>query len=199
MELLDAQKIQLFFIFAVPGMIALYVRAQFLDGKIPDFKVGLATYVAISLIYHAIWFLIAPGMYAVKVVSANGCEKVGWVFIEFIGPAILGVVSGINVRKQWLRKFLAKFGLTTVHPVASAWDWKFSGVPESWVLVVLKDGKQWGGVLSEKSFISSTSKERDIFIEKVYEIKKSGKWVGRDSGVLITHQQIQTIEFWPKG
>lgn len=199
MELLDAQKIQLLFIFAVPGMIALYMRAQFLDGKMPDLKDGLAAYVAISIIYHAIWFSITPSMYAIKVTTASGCEKIGWAFIEFIGPAIVGVISGINVRKQWFRKTLAKFGLSTIHPVASAWDWKFSGMPEAWVLVVLKDGKQWGGILSEKSFISSTSLERDIFIEKVFEVKKSGKWVERTSGVLITHDQIQTIEFWSKG
>ncbi len=199
MELLDAQKIQLFFIFTVPGMIALYVRAQFLDGRMPNLRDGLGAYVALSLIYHAVWFTFFPSMYSVKAAYASGCEKAGWIFIEFIGPAIMGLISGVNVRRQWFRRLLAKFELSTIHPVASAWDWKFAGLRESWVLVILKDGTKWGGVLGGDSFISSTDVERDLYIEKVYFVRDDGHWEERTSGVLIAHDQVQTIEFWPKG
>lgn len=199
MELLDIQKLQIFFIFSVPGMIALYVRAQFLDGKVPAIKDGIAAYVALSLIYHAIWFVFLPSMYSVKISTATGCEKAVWVIIEFLGPVLIGVLSGLNVRKQWFRRLLAKAGLTTVHPVASAWDWKFSEVTESWVLVILKDGTRWAGILGEKSFISSSATERDLYLEKVYTVNKKGAWSERASGVLILHDQVQSIEFWPKG
>lgn len=199
MELLDIQKLQLFFIFTVPGMVALYVRAQFLDGRVPSLKDGLAVYVALSLIYHAVCFTFFPALYAVRIASATSWERASWLMIEFIGPALIGIASGANVRRHWLRSFLAKLGMTTVHPVASAWDWKFSEVSESWVLVTLKDGTRWSGVLGKKSFISSSSTERDLYLEKVYTRNKKGDWQERDSGVLILHDQVQTIEFWPKG
>lgn len=199
MEIIDLDKLQLFFLFSVPGMIALYIRAQFLDGKVPSLTDGIGVYVALSLIYHALWFTISPAIYDVELASATGCEKLGWVGVLFLGPAILGVLSGVNIRKQWLRQFLEKFGMSTVHPVASAWDWKFSHISESWALITLKDGTKWSGVLGANSFISSSTQERDIFLEKVYEVDDNDQWHERTSGVLITNDQVQTIEIWPKG
>lgn len=199
MELLDPEKLQLFFLFTVPGMVALYVRAQFLDGRMPGLGDGITVYVALSLLYHAAWFTASPEIYAVTLSTATTCQKVGWIALLFIGPVILGILSGLNVQKQWLKHVLERIGLKTMHPVASAWDWHFSKVAESWVLVILKDGTKWGGLLGPKSFISSSSSERDIFIEKVYFVHNDGKWEERSSSVLISPGEVQTIEFWPKG
>jgi hypothetical protein len=53
-------------------------------------------------------------------------------------------------------------------------------------------------VLGSKSFISSSPQERDILIEQVYTIDDNDKWIERDSSVLITHGEIQSVEFWRK-
>ena len=180
-------------------MIALYVRAQFLDGRMPNFTDGLFVYVALSLFYHALWFTISPSIYSYSLSSATVCQKLQWVGLIFIAPAALGLLSAINIRNQWIQRLFQKFGMSVIHPVGSAWDWKFSLTPESWVIVKLKDGTTWGGILGSNSFISSSPQERDIFIEKVYRIEDNDDWVERQSSVLITHDQIQSVEFWPKG
>jgi hypothetical protein len=65
------------------------------------------------------------------------------------------------------------------------------------VLVVLKDGTKFGGRFGAQSFASSDGKERDVYIEQVYEIDKYDLWTPSDQGVLILASEIRTIEFWP--
>ena len=50
-----------------------------------------------------------------------------------------------------------------------------------------------------QSFASSDPSERDIFIEKVYEIQEDGPWkdVG-DKGILIRPSEVRYIEFFPE-
>jgi Family of unknown function (DUF6338) len=199
MEVLDLEKLHLLFLFAVPGMVFLYVRAQFLDGRLPSIAEGAIIYIVLSLIYHALWFTCDPRIYGFAISDATIFQKLIWVGVIFIIPAALGLLSATNIRFRWIASLFKKVGLTVIHPVPTAWDWKFSGIKESWVLVTLKNETKWRGVLGENSFISSSSQERDIFIEKVFTVDKNGNWVERTSGVLITHDQIETIEFWPKG
>ncbi len=198
MGFLDLQQLQLFFIFLVPGMVALYVRAQLLDGRLPSFSSGILIYAAISLIYHALWFTFNPHIYNYSLSNSNIFQKLYWLFVIIILPSIIGLIDAIIIRNQWAYKLFQKFGIQIINPVKSAWDWKFSQTPESWVIVKLKDGTEWGGVLGPQSFISSSPEERDIFIQTVYKIEQVG-WIERNSSVLITHDQIQSIEFWPKG
>ncbi|MEN9856683.1 MAG: hypothetical protein RL186_1114 [Pseudomonadota bacterium] len=202
MELLDLEKIQFFFLFSVPGIVALYTRSQFIDGKMPKLSDGISIYVALSLIYHAFWFILLPSLYSYKFLTASLYQKLQWFGIIFVGPAAIGLWSAVNVRYEWTQRLFQKLGMYPIHPVGTAWDWKFSRTPESWVLVKLKDGTIWRGVLGPNSFISSSPQERDIFVEKVYKINEnsdSDEWIERDSSVLITHDQVQSIEFWPKG
>jgi hypothetical protein len=199
MDILDLEKLQILFLFAVPGMVFLYVRAQFLDGRLPNFSDGVIVYVVLSLIYHATWFTCDPKIYAFTLLDAKILQRLIWVGVIFIVPAALGLLSATNIRYRWIATLFKKIGLTIIHPVPTAWDWKFSCIKECWVLVTLKNETKWRGVLGENSFISSSAQERDIFIEKVFTVDKNGNWVERTSGVLITHDQIETIEFWPKG
>ena len=198
MDLLDIEKLQLFFLFAVPGIIAIYVRAQFLDGRMPNFADGIFVYVTLSLVYHSIWFLVYPNVYGFSLSSATVSQKLTWVGLAFLAPTLLGLLSAANIKNQWLQKLLRRRGISILHPVGTAWDWTFSNTKESWVLVVLKDGTVWGGVLGEDSFVSSSPQERDIFLEKVYKIGENDEWIERKSSALITHGEIQSIEFWQK-
>lgn len=196
MNILDFEKLQFLLIFCVPGIIALYSRSQFIDGKIPNFSDGLIAYSSLSLIYHAIWFLVSPSIYTINLLNASTCDKLGWVTLLFLGPIFLGSLSGISIQKQWLRKILKNFNLSTLHPIKSAWDYKFHNILPSKVMIILKDGNKWRGLLGKESFISSVSNERDIYIEQVYLLDKDGQWIEGSSSALITHDQIQSIEFW---
>lgn len=192
--LLDTAKLQLFLVFAVPGIVALYVRAQFLTGRMPPITEGAIAYVILSVIYHAVAYPIAAPLYAQP---STGWMVVGWFFLLFIGPATFGFLLGLNVRKGWTKKLLGKLHLNTIHPVNSAWDWRFGECEECWVLAVLKDGTKWAGYLGRKSFMSSDPVERDLFIQLVYEVGNDNKWTARTSSVWIAHGEVQSLEFWP--
>jgi hypothetical protein len=181
----------------VPGIVALYVRAQFLTGRLPSIGEGLIAYVIVSLVYHALAYPLAHPLYGADL--SIFWNKVGWFLLLFAGPAAIGLLLGLNVRKGWTKGLLSKWGINPVHPVHCAWDWHFGNCKEGWVLAVLKDGTKWAGYLGPNSFISSDSAERDILIEKVYDIPGNDRpWTARTSSVWISHGEIQSLEFWPR-
>jgi hypothetical protein len=194
-QALDPAKLQLFLLFAVPGIIALFVRAQFLTGRMPPAADGILAYVTVSLVYHALAFPLAPKVYGAS--PLNGSWSWTWPLFVFVIPTILGVLLGLSAQHGWMSRLLTKLRLMTTHPIGCAWDWKFGGISECWVLVILKNGIRWGGRLGDRSFISSVPTERDIFLQQVYEVDDEGKWTPRTSGVWIAHGEIQSVEFWP--
>jgi len=194
---MSPEALKALFIYAVPGIVLMYSRSQFLTGKLPLAKDAILPYILLSLIYHAIVFPFASGMYRDQIYE--GVYVFYWILLIFIGPAAIGLILGLNVRNGWSKRLLNKFQLTTIHPVDSAWDWKFGDLKESWVLAVLKDGTKWAGMLSaEGSFMSSDSAERDIIIAEVYEIAEDNTWTPKGSSVWIAHGELQSLEFWPK-
>ena len=52
----------------------------------------------------------------------------------------------------------------------TAWDWKFGDTSAQWVLVTLNDDTKFAGYLGLRSFISSDPGERDIYIERIYDL-----------------------------
>lgn len=193
-DILKPETLALFLIFSVPGIIALYFRAQFLAGRLPTASEGAVSYITVSLAYHAIAYPIARSIYESG--SLEGWFWAGWLALIFIGPAILGILLGLNIRKGWTKKLVNRFGINTIHPVNCAWDWWFGHCPECWVIVTLKDDTKWYGYMGANSFMSSDPAERDIYIEHVYEFTADGQpWTARNSSVWISHGEIQTLEF----
>lgn len=195
MELIDPAKLQFFLLFAVPGLVVLYVRTQFLTGRMPPVAEGIVAYATVSLVYHALAFPFRPDVYGDS--PLNGAWTWHWFAFAFLVPAALGVVLGLNARHDWFGGMLRRLRLGTTHPIGCAWDWRFSEISDCWVLVVLKNGIQWAGYLGEGSFISSDQTERDIYLQQVYEIGDNNNWTPRKSGVWIDGAEIQSIEFWP--
>ncbi|MPT48386.1 MAG: hypothetical protein E2598_08195 [Sphingobium sp.] len=193
MDLIDLDKAQLFLVLAVPGIVILYMRGQFLTGRALPSSDGLMAYITVSLVYYPIAlpaFVWLQGL-------TNLAAATVWILTIFIVPAAVGILLGMNARKGWLQYILRKLGMGTVHPINSAWDWRFVDCKSCWALVILKDGTKWAGFLGTESFMSSDPAERDIYIQQVYEIDKSNNWLPRTSGVWIAHGEIQSIEFWP--
>ena len=122
-----------------------------------------------------------------------------WFCILFVSPAVLGAATGLLSQRAIVRRVLAGFGVHTVHPVPTAWDYVFSHLPPTgfWVLVTLVDGSTVAGVLSDRSFASSDPLERDLFLEKVYRVEDDGAWqpVPMNRGVWIHGKALRAIEF----
>ncbi len=192
-KLLSVNSLYLILVFIVPGFIALSVRSQFITGRIPsENKASLLSYLTISVIYGA---LVLPVVDPALIQDS----RLVWFGVVFVGPIFLGLLLGINIQKDLVRRFLNRFGLYPAHAIPTAWDWKFNGMAEQWVLVTLKDGTRFAGFYGVQSFVSSNSDERDMFIQWIYDIAEDGTWTPPKSerGVLIAAEEIRTIEFWP--
>ena len=187
----------------IPGLVALFVRSQFVTERRPSHKANVLSYTTISIIYYALilpfvdWVLPEKAEYATLVIA--------WFFIVLIGPIALGFLLGVNIQKNFIRGLLRRWGINLVHTIPTAWDWRFGSLAsEQWVLVSLTDGTRVAGFFGSDSFASSSDLgERDLYIQETYDIDMHDNWVPHSpdgkSGILIASGMIRTIEFWPFG
>ena len=187
--------------FLVPGLVMLFVRAQFLAGRRTLGLLEILPYLAVSIIYYALVYAVVSlfGNFAdlIAWMSQPGFGTVfWWLVMVFVVPTVFGLLLGLNIQKDFIRNFLRRRGFNAIHAIPTAWDWKFSDLPPSqWILVTLKDGKRFGGLCGPGSFISSEPSERDIYIDQIFDIDSEDKWHDRKSGVLLTAGEVQSIEF----
>jgi Family of unknown function (DUF6338) len=194
-DLKSIENVYLVLAFLVPGLIGCFVRAQFITGRTPSHTESALSYLTLSVIYYA---LALPAVdYALSMQEPGYRKALVWFALVFAGPALFGLVLGLNAQKEITRRLLKRVGLNSVHVMPSAWEWKFGGMKESWVLAVLKDETKFAGYCGTRSFMSSDPKERDLYIEQVFDRDEQNNWHPRESAVLITAGEIRTIEFWP--
>ena len=196
-DLKSLDNIYLLLAFLAPGLVILFIRSKFTTGRVPSQAEASLAYLAISVIYYAITL---PLIEAIQTAHLTGYAKAAaWFGVIFIGPVLLGVILGIDVQKGYFYRFLKRIGLHPVHAIPTAWDWKFGQRTEQWVLVTLKNGTQFAGLLcKDLSFMSSDPKERDIYIGQIYDIDEHNNWTARSNkSLLIASGEISTIEFWP--
>jgi hypothetical protein len=183
----------------VPGLIILYVRAQFLTGRLGPHKDALLSYFTLSIIYLAVVEA------ATSLVTGSRLplyeQTPYWLPIMLGGAAGFGVLVGLNASLGLTRRIAGKIGLRLPHVMTSAWDWKFQRLPECMLTVTLRDGSKIAGWCGGKhSFVGSDPANRDIYIEQVYEIGEDGNFglLHPGRGIYISSGEIRLIEFVPK-
>ncbi len=180
MDLKSIDAVYLALAFLVPGQIILFFRSRFTTGRMLPFKEAVLPYLAISLTYYA---LALPLVDVVLHFEEPGYAKsLAWFGLVFVGPTVAGVGWGIIHQVGLGRRLLAKVGLHVVHPVPSAWDFKFGDMPAQWVLVTLKNGTRFAGYYGKKALASSDPVERDIYIAQVYDLDEQHNWTARADG-----------------
>ena len=195
-DLMSLSDIYLILLFLVPGLIVLFVRSQFVTGASFPHSAALLPYLAISVIYYALAFPLIDIVVAIDKPLYG--KVLAWFSLVFAGPAVLGLILGINIQKNLFRRVLQKCGLNPIHVIPTAWDWKFGNMTEQWVLVTLRDGTRFAGFCGSESFMSSDPTERDIYIQQVYDVDDDDNWsLSGEKALLITADEVQTIEFWP--
>jgi hypothetical protein len=181
--------------FVTPGLIALYVRSQLLHGRMPSAAEGLLGYFTISMVYHA---LTLPFLDRLLSSGPPLLDRTAWWLIVVVGgPAVFGGLLGLGAKFGVLRRVLGKIGIDLLHPMPTAWDYKFSKRETLFVIVHMKDGHRFFGRLGANGFVSSDSKDRDIYIDETFDLAEDNTWVSReDDGVLIFQSEIRAIEFF---
>ena len=190
------EQLSLVAAFLCPGLIALFVRAQFLTGRMDTSKDSVLGFFTLSTVYYGLLAPFLPWLAAQQFSPTDGSIPL---FVwTVVGPALFGLALGLNAGKGWTWRLLTKFGFRMVHVIPSAWDRTFGNISASWVTVTLKDGSKVSGFFGVRSFASSDPKERDLFIEKAYRVDDDGTWhdVG-DRGILVPAADIRCVEITP--
>jgi hypothetical protein len=183
--------------YIVPGLIILYVRAQFLNGRLGPHKDALLSYFTLSIIYLTIMnagiSLITGGDAPLYLQTRY------WLPVLLIGAVVFGVLIGLNASLGVTRWLLSHCGLQLPHVLESAWDFKFRNFPESLVTLTLRDGSRIYGWCGRGSFIGSDPKDRDIYLVQVYDVDEAGNWTIKTpgKGIYIAGGEVRIIEFIP--
>ena len=196
-EVKSYEQLWLILGYIVPGLIILYVRAQFLTGRIGPHKDALLSYFTLSMIYLAI---VNATVSVITGSDAPLYEQTRyWLPALLIGAVVFGVRIGLNASLGITRWLLRHCGLHLPHVLESAWDWKFLNFPESLMTLTLRDGSRISGWCGAGSFIGSDPKDRDIYLVQVYDVDEAGNWAIRTpgKGVYIAGGEVRIIEFIP--
>ena len=187
------QSVYLLLSLTAPAVVFLFFRSRFTHGRMPKASDAILYFIAITSIYYSLIFPIF--MIGFQTPKSKDFIWVTWILVLIILPAILGVFSGWVARKEFVYKALRKIGFDVVHDIPTAWEWKFSNVGPSWVVITLKNGNSFGAEYGSTSFISTDPSDRDIYLEETYSISKTGKWTKRGYGMWVASSEISTLEF----
>ena len=193
MDDITIDKILLLVIFFVPGFVYLKAYRLFIAETKTDFSKDLYEAIGISLI-NAIFFLPILNSLTKKNVFTN-CE-----FLYF--SIIFVVIVVVPFGEAWLfykiskMKWYSKRLLTANN---SPWDDVFSKREPYWLIITLKSGRKIAGKYANKSYSSGYPMPKEIYLEEVWKLKKNntfGKKVNQTHGILITENEISTVEFY---
>ena len=183
-------------IFLLPG----FIIKSIMDTLVPPIKHNDTKYFFSCLLYSVVNCAVWSWAYLLLNKISEEHPTIYWISllaITVVGATLLAIFIGVVKQKGFIEWLFAKMRVNKIHPVPTAWDYYFSKQEESWIIVTLKNGKTIYGKFSEHSFASSDAEERDLYIEKTYNIKEDMTWVEDDksNGILVAKDEIETIEF----
>lgn len=182
--------------FVLPGYIIREILLAVMPQKTISDGAQLVETLGYSVLHMALWGWLINGI-QIKLGSNIGWCGLAEVVVILCTAIFTGVLLGVFRERQVFRILFQKMGIKLSHPVPTAWDYKFSVCESQWVEVTVSDGKTLRGFYSGKSFSSSDSNYRDIYLEELY-IKNKDTWtkVERTSGVWINPEEIRFIKFY---
>jgi hypothetical protein len=129
------ENFHLMLLFVVPGLVALFVRSKFITGRTPSPSENVLSFVVLSLVYYSFTILFVEKAFGVQEPWAARAGV--WVLLILVGPALFGFVLGVAAQKEWADRLAEKVGLTVVHVIPAAWDWRFSKVPRGGMFIMV--------------------------------------------------------------
>ncbi len=187
--------------FLIPGFIISELVQRIIPVINKDYKIRILEYFIYSFLNIFLWAIPIYNVYINVINEWNeNCILLLWIIalmIIFISPIGIALIIVLCNKNNLLEKICKHLQLTYNDSDPSAWDFKFKKIQGEWVIITLSDKRTVAGFIGKNSFISSNSKERDLYIDEVWEVDKKGKWkkrVGTD-GIWIKHEEILSIEF----
>lgn len=186
--------------FLVPGFVWNAAVSALLPQKGEQPQISFVRFLTFSCMNYALWswlvYLLVKSEFFTKHPVRSACA---WGLIILVSPMLLGLLTGHLSQNETALHIMRRLGLRPIHPIPSAWDYKFSlTTSPAWILVTMKDGSKVGGVFGSRSFASSDTAERDLYVQEVYRVTENGQWqkAERNDGILLRAEQIRHVEFW---
>lgn len=190
--------------FAIPGVLTeLYLR-QYRPARPKSDQFELYLIVVCSIFEWCVYFL------ALSLLSII-YSKIPTSIKQQIPPIVLQygnyiLMLGIIFACSFCIKKWNKFGKQKLLPLDTAWDNFFLKGSHVFVEVHLVDGDIIFGEYSSRSYASSDSEDRDIYLERIFEVDDSKEpvfdnednpiEVEGNNGILILKEQIKYIIFF---
>jgi hypothetical protein len=191
------ENLYLLLFLIVPGLVIVYVRSQFISGRTPSHAENVLGYLVLSLLYYSIILPLIEQALSIR--EPWVARAAVWIVLTLVGPALFGLLLGVWAQKEWAASIASKIGLSTIHVIPAAWDWRFSKMQRGgmFVMVTLTSGERVAGFFGAKSFASSDAAERDLYLEEEYDVD-GDEWKARSAkvGILIPVKEVQYVEFW---
>lgn len=103
-----------------------------------------------------------------------------------VGAAVLALLYGANINRDWLLSLLRKWNLTERTARSSIWSDTFQDIKQSYVNVGLEDGRS---VLGYLRYYSDDWQDSSLFLEDAAWLDKDGNQLAIDGpGILLTKQ-----------
>ena len=161
-------------------------------------QIRFLEFLTLSCINHGLWIWLTFPRLQTGPSASPFIEGLILFLVVFLSPILLGLLTGKWLQTDSIKSFLGRLGFfRTVHPIPTAWDYKFSRIAPSWVVVTLKDGAHVFGLFGSRSFAGDDPSERDIYLEAQFQPTPTGEWapVEDTDGIIVKADQIAAIEF----
>lgn len=103
----------------------------------------------LSSINFALWIWLISIIPRSPFFAAHpGRTGLAWAVIVLLSPAILGLAFGALDERAVVHRLLQRFGIATIHPIPTAWDYVFRRTVPVWILATMTDGSTVAGFSS---------------------------------------------------
>lgn len=184
-------------VFILPG----FIITELIDSIVPPKSFRELKFIFSCIIYSII--NLALWIWLDVIIFENLKSKTVLFYIvlsssNIMTSIITGTIIGLIKHCELPRKIFRLFKVQMNHPIPTAWDYFFNKKEECFINVRLKSGNTVSGKFFCNSFASSESTERDLYIEKIYDVDDKNTWneVPRSLGMYISKDEIETIEFF---
>ncbi|MCL2605736.1 MAG: DUF6338 family protein [Coriobacteriia bacterium] len=183
-------------IFILPGFLISGIISHLTPTKRGSDGTHLVLCLLYSVVNYAVWSWLY--MFVFSKALDDSVQLFWFVVITLVGASLIAVAISILKQRGFLKWISGLLRLNAINPTPTAWDYLFFNQGSRWLLITLTDGREFYGLFSSNSFVSSGSDGFDIYIEKIYSFEDGGSWseiVGHD-GLYLQASMIRSVEFF---